>query len=275
MELPNVDSTVYHLTSEIRATRFETFAPLEEERFKNMSRFAVASACYDLYADASYGLRFGMQDPGHVRFAFTKKLLYGDATNMPVGDSLDHAERACFQAETRLLRCLERYESGIKDKKSSKLPSAVWFDDDGPFAYQKTDGLNTAFAWRTGVLKTHTQAYTVPAGAIFEPVFGHISMGSVAYTEDPRWDLWNDTDRTVLIAMRSVTPDNARFLRYTTHYLPASLRTYAHTRGVEVASSGRRNTSLHNYIEPAGRLSNAQLGRRVGALLKHGVTVQL
>ncbi|HYH75022.1 MAG TPA: hypothetical protein VD735_03595 [Candidatus Saccharimonadales bacterium] len=273
MKNPDVSATVYAMAREMAATYTGDYVPPTPDDYSNLSPEQVATECYGLYENAAERLMYGARDLPHYRYALTRKV-QAERSSMPISSAV---LRGCFQFETRLARCLDRQEDPNHIYDRNRLPAMVLADDDGPFAYQKGDGFSGVVAWRAGTLTTQAGKRAIPAGSIFDMVYGWLKDNDAPYwEEDPRKALLGSKYNTGLAVLRMASmPDDAHFLRFTTQYLPPRVRRVVAHDAADLVEKKHPNASFRSYAEAGMRLTALQLERRVGALLRTGRAVTL
>jgi hypothetical protein len=267
-----VGSMLLGLTVELSDLHPSYHPPYDSEDYKDMTMTQAAYECYGAYTAAGSRLTGSIKIPSDPQFELTQKVIQEQPGFRMQRRSIN--KRGCFQAELRLIRDLARQQSG-QGLKIDRLPAAIISDKQGPFAYLKADGYANAVAWRAGELDTEEGIIPVPAGALFEPLYGEdeaLDESEAFYKQDPRLEIVGDARNTGIVSLKHARkPTSAAFLRFTTRYLPPVLRIVAGLNAADEMGA----TDAKRYIEPAANLTEAALAKRVSALLASGRVIEL
>jgi hypothetical protein len=189
---------------------------------------------------------------GSCEFEFTQRVLQLVEAERRVQpfteDDLDNI--VCVQAELRLMRSLEFDESGFEIEKP--LGSIILFDAYGePYAYEKSSGIRSAYAWREAEVPTQYGVQWVPKDCFLDVQYSD-EDGSADYA--PRERLLVPPHRTV---------ENIKFLRFSTAGLPLEVREQA----ARLATGSSTNDKLRDNMIEAVSFIPRQVGERVCRLL--------
>jgi hypothetical protein len=237
-----------------------TMYPKTFDKMFEVTEGDLGGACYELFDNAHEIVAkpadgYSFQPPV---FAITEQMLAMAACpyRPPSGN---YKRLGCFSAELRFSRSLKRHTRSEKID-SGRLPAAVLYDANGrPFAYQKADGIPTAYTWRPARIDTKAGPRQIPSEALISIAYG--KWHGNGYAADPRRGRKGE-GITPLWLRDCPVPDEVYFQRSSLNCVPLLVRQ------VSLSSAILQNLRLAEYYKDASMLTGRKVARRALAALR-------
>jgi hypothetical protein len=176
---------------------------------------------------------------------------------------------ACLQAELSLEKSLTGHE---QEEPAGNKASIILYGEDGhPLAFQKNDGMASAYVWRSGTIATANGPLHLPEKSFVRPIY--LDTHEHFNENDPFFDNHKTPQRRHaadrIVAGTPADLVTVQFLRFSNELLPTVLRAYS------VAEGANKRQELAPFAEDAMNVTSRNVGERVLGLLQAGLATQL
>lgn len=240
-----------------------------EERAWSIATYSLAET---IYSDFEYANRIAnspanaLQTLGPV-FELTQRAMETAASDNrieAVGAYMEMLEDGCLEAEPRLARSLNRHARPRPNTNDYPV-AVVLYDTQGePYAYQKTSGHQTAYAWRSAQVPTQDGEKYVPGDSFLKVNFGE---------SEPREAYRGDRLGLVALTSQLFIPQTIELVRFSRNVLPEDVRRFiSHEDFWRVHLAD--NSPYFPFKHREFRLQTAaEIGRRIHRMLAAGKAI--